>query len=281
MDTIVVGIDTELPSRTALDWVVERTALVPAHVRLVTVVGDRPFSTKRAASDLAAATQRLASTRPDLPVEAKLVEGAGISQMLGIESEDADLLVVGHHRNRIIRSMLAGALPAQVASHAQCPVVIVPHDWLRRFGKVVVGIDADGSSDAALQFAAQEAMAMGRSLDIVHVSVDDHHPGSSRVPVAPDAPEARSPEVSRAMETARAGRPSLAVRTFSASGDPDRILRAHGRDAALVVVGSHGRGAVDAVVRGSRSYTFMNWSKAPLCVVPVGWRVPTTAGARL
>lgn len=273
METIVVGIDTEISSRAALDWVVERTALVPARVRLVTVVGDRPFSTKRAASDLAAATQRLASTRPELPVEAKLVEGAGISQMLGIESEDADLLVVGHHRNRIMRSMLAGALPTQIATHAQCPVVVVPHDWLRRFGKVVVGIDTDGSSDAALQFAAQEAMVMGRSLDIVHVSVDEHNPGSSKVPAAPDAPEARSPEVSRAMEMARAGRPSLAVRTFSASGDPDWILRAHGRDAALVVVGSHGRGAMDAVVRGSRTYTFMNWSKAPLCVVPVGWHV--------
>lgn len=280
METIVVGIDTELPSRTALDWVVERTALMPARVRLVTVVGDRPFSTKRARSDLAAATQRLASTRPDLPVEAKLVEGAGISEALGLEADGADLLVVGHHRNRIIRSMLAGALPAQIASHTECPVVIVPHDWLRRFGKVVVGVESDGSSEGALQFAAQEAMAMGRSLDIVHVSVDDHNPGSSILPGTPDAPEARSPEVSRAMETARAGRPSLAVRTFSATGDPDRILRAHGRDASLVVVGSHGHGAVDAVLRGSRSYTFMNWSKAPLCVVPVGWRARTPAGTR-
>lgn len=269
METIVVGIDTELPSRTALDWVVERTGLMPARVRLVTVVGDRPFSTKRARSDLAAATQRLASTRPDLPVEAKLVEGAGISQMLALESADADLLVIGHHRNRIVRSMLAGALPSQIATQAVCPVVIVPHDWLRRFGKVVVGIDTDGSSAGALEFAAQEAMALGRSLDIVHVTVDEHNPGSSKRPGAPDAPEARSPEVLRAMETARAGRPSLAVRTFAASGDPDWILRAHGRDAALVVVGSHGRGAVDAVVRGSRTYTFMNWSKAPLCVVPV------------
>lgn len=280
METIVVGIDTELPSRAALDWVVERTALVPARVRLVTVVGHRPFSTRRAERDLAAAAQRLASTRPDLPVETKLLEGAGISQMLAIEAADADLLVIGHHRNRIVRSMLAGALPAQVAGYAECPVVIVPHDWLRRFGKVVVGIDKDDSSDAALDFAAREAIGLGRSLDIVHVAIDDHNPGSSRTPGTPDTPLARSPWVAQAMETARVGRPSLAVRTFSATGDPDRILRAHGREASLVVVGSHGHGAIDAVWRGSRSYNFMNWSQAPLCVVPVGWRVQTTAEAR-
>lgn len=280
METIVVGIDAELPSRTALDWVVERTALIPARVRLVTVVGDRPFSTRRAQRDLEAAAQRLADTRPDLPVETKLAEGAGISQVLAIEAADADLLVIGHHRNRIIRSMLAGALPTQVAGYAECPVVIVPHDWLRRFGKVVVGIESDGSSDGAIGFAAQEAITTGRSLDIVHVSVDDHNPGPTRTPGLPDSPAARSPEVSRAMETAVVGRPSLTVRTFSASGDPDRVLRAHGRDAALVVVGSHGLGAVDAVVRGSRTYTFMNWSQAPLCVVPVGWRARTPAGTR-
>jgi len=121
---------------------------------------------------------------------------------------------------------------------------------------------------------------MGRSLDIVHVTVDDHNPGSAILPGQPDEPEARSAEVSRAIEAARAGRPSLAIRTFTASGDPDRILRAHGRNASLVVVGNHGHGAVDAVLRGSRTYTFMNWSKAPLCVVPVGWRARTAAGTR-
>jgi nucleotide-binding universal stress UspA family protein len=279
MDSIVVGIDTELPSRTALDWVVERAALLPARVRLVTVVGDRPFSTKRAERDIAAAALRLATTRPDTPVESKLVEGAGIAQMLCLEAADADLLVIGHHRQRIMRSMLAGALPTQVATLADCPVIIVPHDWQRRFGKVVVGVEFDGSSDAALEFGAQEAAALGRSLDIVQVTVDESKPGSSITPGQPDVPATRSAEVSRLVERARSGRHNLAVRTFTTAGDPDRILRAHGRDAALVVVGSHGHGAIDAVLRGSRTYTFMNWSKAPLAVVPVAWRARTVAEA--
>ena len=56
-------------------------------------------------------------------------------------------------------------------------------------------------------------------------------------------------------------------------------MRAHGRDAALVVVGSHDEGAVDAVLRDSLTYNFMNWSKAPLCVVPAGWRAKTLEDA--
>ncbi len=278
MQTIVVGIDTEVPSRTALEWVIERTALVPARVRLVTVVGDRPFSTKRAARDLAAAAARLSSARPDLPIETKLLDGAGIADALAAESADADLLVVGHHRQRIVRSLAAGALPAQIATHAACPVVIVPHDWLRRFGKCVVGIRFDGSSDAAVEFAAAEAAAAGRSLDIVHVTADVDHPGSSILMSSPDPADARSADMARMVELARSGRSGLAVRTFSVAADPDRVLRAHGREAALVVLGSHGHGAVDAVMRGSRAYTFMNWSKAPLCVVPAGWRARTLEG---
>ena len=146
MQTIVVGIDTELPSRVALDWVIERTALIPARVRLVTVIGDRPFSTKRAQRDLAAARRRLTSARSGMPVETKLLDGVGIAEVLAQESADADLLVVGHHRNRILRSLAAGALPTQIAMHATCPVVVVPHDWLRRFGKCVVGVQFDGSA---------------------------------------------------------------------------------------------------------------------------------------
>ncbi|MEO8261613.1 MAG: universal stress protein [Pseudolysinimonas sp.] len=275
MQTIVVGIDTELPSRTALDWVIERTALTPARLRLVTVIADGPFGSRRATRDLAAAAARVVAARPRIALETKLVSGAGIAEALAAEAVDADLLVIGHHRSRIIRSLVAGALPAQIAAAAPCPVVIVPHDWLRRFGKSVVGVQFDGSSDSALEFAAAETAATGRSLDIVQVTESPGHPGGLTLLSAPDLAAGRSPQLARAVDSARAGRAGLAVRTFSVSGDPDRVLRAHGRDAALVVVGSHGHGALDAVWRGARSYAFMNWSKAPLCVVPAGWHATT------
>jgi nucleotide-binding universal stress UspA family protein len=272
MRTIVVGIDTELPSRTALDWVIERTALLPARVRLVTVLGERPFGTKKAERHMLAAAERFRAARPELELETRLVGGTGISEVLAAEAADADLLVVGHHRGRIMRSMLTGALSTQIEMHAACPTVVVPSDWLRRFGKVVVGIDDDESSDAALDFAAEEAATTGRTLDIVHVTVAEDHPGSSIVIGKPDEPSARGALVSRAVERACAGRRGLAIRTYSASGDPNRILRAHGRQAALVVLGSHGDGAIDAVLRNSTAYSLGNWSMAPVCVVPAGWR---------
>lgn len=279
MQTIVIGIDAEAPSRVALDWVVERTAIVPADVRLVTVLGDHPFDAKRAERDIARAAQRMSSARPTLSTTTRLLNGAGISDVLAEDARDADLLVVGHHRKRVLRSVLTGALPAQIAGRAHCPVAIVPHDWLRRFGKVVVGVEWDGSSDAALEFAAREADATGRSLDIVHITDSEDKPGSSLLTGKPDDPAQRSPEMAAAVESARAGRGNLAVRTYSAAGDPDRILRAHGRDAALVVVGSHGGGAIDAVLRGARAFTFMNGSKAPLVIVPAGWRAHSREGS--
>lgn len=279
MQTIVVGVDSESPSRTALDWVVERTGVVPARVRLVTVTPDGVFGGTRAQRDLDRAAKRMSDARPGIAAESRLVHGPGIAETLAAEAAGADLLVVGHHRRRVMRSMLAGALPAQIAAHAICPVVVVPHDWLRRFAKVVVGIAYDGSSDAALEFAAGEAAMSGRSLDIVHVDVAEHRPGSSIVMGPPDDPAARSPELTRAVDSARAGRPDLAVRTFTRTGDPNRILRAHGRQASLVVVGSHGRSAVDAVLHDRRAYNFMNWSTAPLCIVPAERTAANPEGA--
>jgi nucleotide-binding universal stress UspA family protein len=279
MQDIVVGIDTELPSRVALDWVIERTAHAPARVRLVTVLGDHPFSTDDAVRDLATAEARLAAARPGMPVETKLLEGSGIADVLAEEAANADLLVIGHHKARIMRSLAAGALPTQIALHARCPVVIVPQDWLRRFGKCVVGVQFDGSSEAAISFAAAEAHDAGRSLDIVHVADSPDYPGSSIVLSKPDSPDERSPAMAEAVSQAQAGHRGLAIRTFSVSADPDRVMRAHGREAALVVIGRHGRGAVDAVLRNSLTYNFMNWSKAPLCVVPAGWRATTAKGA--
>jgi nucleotide-binding universal stress UspA family protein len=269
---VVVGIDSEEPSFIALEWVIERCAHVPSRVRLVAVENAPVWGSKRALARLTVAAGRLASTRPDVPVEIRILRDTSIAEGLAIESQDADLLVVGHHRGRIIRSAVAGAVPMQIAKRAACPVIIVPADWLRRYGKTVVGVEADKESESAVAFAAEETVRFGRSLDIVHVDLDLEHPGSTRTTPAPDVPEERTVLLSRSTAAARRGHRTLAVRTFDDDGDPDRILRAHAREAALIVVGNHGAGAVESLLHGSRAYDLMNWSKAPLCVVPSGWR---------
>ncbi|MEO8093608.1 MAG: universal stress protein [Pseudolysinimonas sp.] len=277
MERVVVGIDSESPSATALDWVIERAGVIPMSVTLVTVQESPALGGKKAQELLRDAAARLASARPAVEIEVRLVDGisTGIADALTEQAAGADLLVVGHHRGRIVRSALAGALPMQVAARAVCPVVIIPNDWLRRFGKTIVGLEWDSASEAALEFAARETATFGRSLDIVHVEPDDGHPGDSRRVPPPDTTDARGEQLRAAMETARAGHPGLAVRTFEASGDPDRILKAHAREAAMIVVGSHGAGATEAVLHGARAYDLMNWSQAPLCVVPPGWRGAT------
>lgn len=276
-ERIVVGVDSETPSSVAVDWVIERAEHAPMSVRLVTVQSTPLWAIAPAEARLRAVAERFAAARPGTTVETRIIgPGAGIAEALVAEAADADLLVVGHHQGRILRSALAGALPMQIARRAACPVMIIPEDWLRRFGKTVVGVEWDFQADAAIEFAARESQTFGRSLDIVHVAPDEDHPGDSILVPAPDVAENRTAQLRGAVRTARAGRRGLAVRTFEAQGDPDRILRAHARQAALIVVGSDGAGAVESLLHGSRAYNLMNWSKAPLCVVPSRPQEPAT-----
>lgn len=157
---ILVGVDGSKESAHALAWAIDEAERSNASVEVVTMwqfpaLGlERPSTGRNLHEQALAIAQRTLEVVLDAPtnegheppspppvhVTAFLSDPA---ERLIAMSADADLLVVGRRGGGGFKSSLMGSVSRKVASHATCPVVIVPlpaagseaeHSMSERFG---------------------------------------------------------------------------------------------------------------------------------------------------
>mgnify|MGYP003117528243 CR=1 FL=1 len=139
--------------------------------------------------------------------------------------------------------------------------------------RVVVGVDFDDASAAALHEAAREARWRGATLDIVHV----HHPAAAATAFPVPAGKGRDrpdPEGvrRRAAEALDAWLGTVDVdltgievtHVLVGARHPGRELEAKGRGAALVVIGTRRRPAIAASLLGSVGEHLARHCQAPV-----------------
>lgn len=157
----------------------------------------------------------------------------------------------------------------------QCPVVVVPEDdGAAPLRGVLVGVDGSPASREALTLAADAAVRSGDELTILsacNVPVAGAATSRSWAEKDPSLVDAlRDAATTVAEESAavvRASHPGLPVHVLSSHGPAARVLLEAGEDAALVVVGSRGRGGFASLVLGSVSHAVMHESTSPVLVV--------------
>lgn len=59
-------------------------------------------------------------------VEVRIIKGENISKLLAEQTEDIDLLVLGHRRMSTFKSNLMDSVDEGIVNHAKCPVLVVP-----------------------------------------------------------------------------------------------------------------------------------------------------------
>lgn len=143
-------------------------------------------------------------------------------------------------------------------------------------GRVVVGVDGSAHSLLALRWGAALAAATGGQLDVVmawhqpvycgwdYVAIGDWNP-------ARDAAQRLDESVRAVFGEDRPAGLRLLVR----EGNAAQVLRAASRDAAMLVVGSRGRGGVSGLLLGSVSANCAEHATCPVLVVH-GTRAPAT-----
>lgn len=119
-------------------------------------------------------------------------------------------------------------------------------------GSVVVGTDGSSWSQAALVVALDMAGAAGRPLTLIHVS--DTDPSGQDV-------------LTRARAEAARRAPELEIHAVMRAGDPREVLVASTEHAAVLVVGSRGRGPTRSLLLGSVSVAVTRRAHCPVVVV--------------
>ncbi|WP_031510790.1 universal stress protein [Streptomyces megasporus] len=145
-------------------------------------------------------------------------------------------------------------------------------------GTVIVGLDGSRESLAAADWAAGEARLRSSSLRVVHVEeVESHH---RRFLSSLD--EETRERWRRMPDEAVAGlvgrHPGLEIEVERLSGRPAEVLREAAEGAELLVLGSHGRGALTGFLVGSVALSTVAHVPCPLVLVRAGGEAESEAG---
>lgn len=271
---IVVGVNGSEASRAAVRWAAVEAVVRHAPVLLVHARNAFPSteaawllltetSRQHEAAVLVEASALLRSLAPEVVQETDLREGRPDAALISA-SEHACLLVVGRHSGS---DAWLGPVLGHLTVRSGCPVVAVPVGAGGLPGAVVVGVDGSAVSQEAVAFAFGQASLHAAPLVAVLA-----------VPGPFDAYLPWAPELERIRETGRrhlsealAGWqelfPDVSVTETVSLEAPLLALQDAAAGARLLVVGSHGRGALLRTALGSVSSNLLRSAACPLIVV--------------
>ncbi|GAA3070013.1 universal stress protein [Streptosporangium carneum] len=283
---VVVGTDGSPSADAAVGWAAQDAARRGCVLRIVHVreawgrgaeSGTHPgFDDSQAeeARNVLDAAKDLARGRaPGVTVETSLEAGKS-AEVLRREAEDAEQVVVGSRGRGGFAGLLLGSVSLALAGHVAAPVVVVrgkdvvEGDRETR-GEIVVGFDGSPESEAALEYAFQEASRRGARLRALHAwqlpvlttgiaaytpLIEDVSDGERRLAAETLAPwREKYPQV-EVEEKVFYAHPVFALGEASAAAD-------------LVVVGSRGLGGFGSAVLGSVSHGVLHHADCPVAVV--------------
>lgn len=285
--TVVVGVDGSQAALEAVRWGAAEAQLRGAVLRLVeavpwtsyTAIGvpalgqeyQRQVLIRAAQNHLAAAAATAAEIGPRLEI-IRDVRGGAAPAVLADESERAGLLVVGSRGRGGFSGLLLGSVGVGVTAHASCPVIVVRPAGRVPAGAeprpVVVGVDVGVDSDAALGFAFGEADLRKAPLVAVHVWSDAALDPLLVSLIDWEKVESGEEEVLAEKVELWSGKfPEVEVRPVVIRGGAAAALVDQSEGAALVVVGSRGRGAAGGLLLGSVSQALLHHAPCPVAVV--------------
>ncbi|MFD5828747.1 universal stress protein [Lentzea sp. NPDC060358] len=280
MSAIVAGFDGSDQARRAVLWSAEEASRSGADLVVVQAVR-RPLpepvftpmsapvpefvteeTMSHAAEDhLAELSAELRQRFPDLGVTTHVRLGRPADVLA---EEPGDLLVLGSSGRTGIAEMVLGSTSIELVAIAGRPVVVTRPGPAQ--GRVVVGVDGSDTSTDAIAFAFEFAARHGRELLAIHAFNDA---GWAELP-EPDVDHVRA-DLAKLLEEQlaphAARHPSVHVAQEVAFDAPARALSNAADGAALVVVGSHGRGAVRRAILGSVSHAVLHHAPCPVAVV--------------
>jgi len=209
----------------------------------------------------------------DVEVDVLVESGYPANQILThAKSLPADLIVIGTHGAGGFQHLVLGSITEKVLRQAACPVLTVPPHARTTsklpFKRLLCPVDFSDSSVAALAFAFSLAQEGDAEVTILHVCEWPDEPLTTRPITAPEYRLEREHDATATLQalipdsTRDWCRPS----TRLAHGKAYReILGAATEDGSdLIVMGVHGRNAIDLMLFGSTTNQVVRRATCPV-----------------
>jgi len=221
-----------------------------------------------------------------VPIEFRIQEGgfAHDEIVAQIDAMHADMLVLGTHGRSGFQRLFLGSVTEKVIRKVACPTLIVPPrasevamDAPVQFHRILCPIDFSDSSLGALEYALNLAEESDARLTVLHVVELPH--------ILSDEPAIINVDVSRIHEAAATearrrlhdlipaqARTYCTVDTAVVEGRAYReiVRQAAGGQSDLIVMGVHGRGALDLLVFGSTTHHVIRSATCPILIIRRG-----------
>jgi nucleotide-binding universal stress UspA family protein len=207
---------------------------------------------------------------------------------------DAAIVVCGSRGLGPFSRAAIGSTSSGLLHHADRPVLVVPEGGGGLAGPVIVGYDGSKASAAAVALAAEQFPLRRKIVVNVWESLVQHSLGGRALESAPiESARSMTEELDACFDAiatdiaaqgahlAHGDGESAIPRAVEAAGSAWHGLLAAARaaGAALIVVGSRGRGAVASTVLGSVSSGLVHNADVPVLVLPDAADIPGRAPA--
>lgn len=285
---VIVGVDGTEGSLEALRWAAHEAARRSWQLHVMTCA-ELPVSVEAGLSGFGAvdgavvqqvvadceqvnarAVETARALHLGIEVSGDTVLGSPAHAIAASPHED-ELVVVGatSHPGRAVDVL--GSVASLVAHRSHSPVTVVHGaESPPEIRRIVVGVDASPGSDAALDWAIEEALICEADLVLVHGWVYPYQ--GSRTGITEPRDEMRL-DAMRTLEAcalrAHDLAPSLRCHPIISEQSPASAIVDAAADADLVVVGTRGHGGFTSLVLGSVSRTVLEHAPVPVVVVPV------------
>ncbi|MEU7579806.1 universal stress protein [Streptomyces sp. NPDC041068] len=291
---VITAVDGSDHSLKALDWALDAARSRDAELLVVHVRADYVKALPMPGTPLAmppveqvpvlAAVRESLEGRQDLPsVRYTTVDGSPTSTLVSL-SDEAQLLVLGSRGRGGFASLLLGSVSRACAARAACPVVVVPHaarteavEAVGTFERVVLGLAPDETSDAAVEFAFEEARRRGARLQAITTYPVPLSTLALMGGYVDAAGGAESPRVEKELTQSQDERlrpfaeryADVAVDQVVTAADAAGRLVVASQTADLLVVGRHRRRVnADSFLVGSAANAVLLHAQCPVAVVP-------------
>jgi nucleotide-binding universal stress UspA family protein len=298
LEAILCPVDLSESSRGALGYAIALASQYAARLRVLEVVSNPSLPPAMTPPAIAGLTLEMRKTlleeierfvEPALasgvPTDARLEEGYVVAKILEeAGSLPADLMVMGTHGRSGFDRLVLGSVTEKVLRKAECPVLTVPPlsrhaaDMPLRFHTILCAVDFSEPAARGVEYAVSLAGHAAARLVLISVldwPVNEMAPGGAELstrlstlePFRREWEAHAAAELRRAVTTAAHG--TTPAEEVVAVGKPSReILRvATEIGADLIVMGVHGRGALERAMLGSTTHQVIRHATCPVLTV--------------